>query len=126
MKTRVGSFPPKAMNRMKMPKRKTSQFKKKDSPTVGFRLDDEVREALEDRAKGLRVSYHELARIYVIEALLEPEVRTEMTKFIAALHHEVCELREDVSLAVQALLVYAGKASEEEALAYVKENFKTE
>ncbi|MGE3312518.1 MAG: hypothetical protein AB7O66_21330 [Limisphaerales bacterium] len=83
--------------------------------TITFRFDNENAVLLAERAARLKVSPHELAREYVLQALHEAEER-------AALHAAVIALRQDVGTAAGALLTSAGKMTREDALAWVKEN----
>ena len=94
------------------------------SPAViGFRLDDASREVLGERAAALGVSPHELARRYLIEVLHEPEERAALREALVVLHKEITGIREDIPLAVEALLTSAGKVTAADARAYVEEHF---
>jgi polyhydroxyalkanoate synthesis regulator phasin len=109
---------------MKTANQKSKEPNGNTATTVGFRLDEESREALDRRAKRLGVSTHELARDFVFEVLWEGQERAELRHAVSALHREVSELRKDIALALEALLVSTGKATEDEARVYVEENFK--
>lgn len=98
--------------------------KKSGSTTVGFRLDDEAAELLAARANTLGVSIHELARHYVNLALETESLANETAQALVAIFEEIKEARKDIALSTRALLVSAGKAPEEQALAWVKENFQ--
>ena len=90
---------------------------------VSFRLDEASRLVLGQRAAALDVSVHELARRYLIEVLQEAEERVALREAVVALHKEVSGSREDIALAVEALLTSAGKVSDHEAHAWVEEHF---
>ena len=94
--------------------------------TVGFRLDPENGELLRIRADSLGVSVHELARTYMLETLHEERDRAALYQGLIHLRDEVkdlrndfSELREDMALSIQALLVRAGKVSAKEAMDWV-------
>ena len=98
---------------------------------TGFRLDVASQRALAERAAALNISSHELARRYVLEALKvassppapsapDPAVVLEGLK---AVFYHVVETRKDIVLGVEALLRRAGKVSEGEAHAWVRENY---
>ena len=89
---------------------------------IGFRLAKAQRQALLRRAAELGVSHHELARHYVLEALGEAEDRVLLREDLAVLQNEVNTLRADLALAVEALLVSAGKVPRAEARAWVQQN----
>lgn len=84
--------------------------------TITFRFDEPSAALLAERAARLRVSPHELAREYVHEMLHEAEERAVL---LAAMN----ALRQDVGVAVGALLTSAGKMSRDAALAWVRANF---
>lgn len=90
---------------------------------IGFRLDEATRQVLGERAAALGVSPHELARRYLIEVLHEPEERAALREALVCLHKEIAGVREDIPLAVEALLTSAGKVTAAEARAYVEEHF---
>lgn len=90
--------------------------------TVGFRLDDEHRVLLGGRALKAGVSPHELARQFVVEALNDRAQLPAVQQAIVALGAQVEQLRADLALAVEALLVGAGSAKSEEASEWVRNN----
>jgi hypothetical protein len=91
--------------------------------TIGFRLEPEIRAILEQRAKLFEQSAGLLARQYTIEALMAEEERQQLTSKVSDLVREVSELRSELSLAVQTLLVSAGKIDASQAEEWVQENF---
>ncbi|MBI5386439.1 MAG: hypothetical protein HZA90_17345 [Verrucomicrobia bacterium] len=93
---------------------------------IGFRLDPASRRALTQRAQQFGVSAHELARCYVLERLREAEERAMLREAVTAAHSELGALRVDLALAVEALLVSAGKVPPAEAQKWVEENFHPE
>ena len=92
--------------------------------SIAFRLDEHNRCVLAERAAALGVSPHELARHYVLEVLQEPEEREALRQAVAALHRGLAAVRDDVIASVEVLLSSAGKVTEEDARAWVDENFK--
>jgi len=90
---------------------------------ITFRLEAELCRPLVQRAVALGVSPHELARHYVLAVLQEPAERTALLQALGHLGEQVTGSREDIALAVEALLASAGKVTAEEARAYVLEHF---
>ena len=109
--------------------------------TVGFRLDDQSRHFLAERAARLGMSVHELARHYLIEKLSEPEERAELRQAILQLQHELTEqstavggalirshqmihrLREDIATIAEAFLIKIGHVPAKEANAWIEHVF---
>ena len=89
------------------------------SSTIGFRLDDETRRVLYERAARLNLSPHELARCYVIEVLQESEERVALRAAVETLNANLDHFHSGFALAIEALLVSAGKVSVSEARAWV-------
>ena len=92
------------------------------SSTIGFRVNDEVRRALNARAASFGRSANDLARQYVIEALSMGEERTALREEVSRLRAEITSLRVDVALAAKTLLVSAGKIEPHVAERWVEEN----
>ena len=97
---------------------------KKQAGPIGFRLDDTARRILAQRADQLGSSAHALARHYVVEQLGEAEDREMLRAEVTALRGELTVLRTDLALAVEALLVSAGKVPAAEARKWVEESFQ--
>ena len=87
---------------------------------IGFRLEPEAAEALAERADCLKVSPHDLARYYVVEALAASQHLSAMGVAIQTLNQELDGLRGDLALSVEALLASAGEVSEKQARAWVE------
>ena len=94
----------------------------KQAGPIGFRLDEASRRILAQRAAQLGVSPHALARHYVLEQLGEAEDREMLREEVTALRSELTALRADLALAVEALLVSAGKVPPAEAQTWVSQN----
>lgn len=95
-----------------------------NSDGIGFRLDVDPMRALVARAEVLGLSRHELARQFVIERLQEGESKAALQHALLTLHGEIKDLRDDISLTAQTLLVSAGKVEAETAEAWAAENFQ--
>lgn len=122
---------------MKKPKPKETLFKRPPE-TIGFRLDPDSNEVLARRAESMGLSVHELARHYLLEILNQEQERaivqqailhlrdeiTELTKTVYMLREDICELREDLALAIEVLLARAGKVDKKEARHWVDTQFK--
>lgn len=91
--------------------------------TIGFRLDAASRRQMAERAAAFRMSPHDLARQYVVERLQQAHEPTELIQGLMAIHHELHESRIDLALALEVLLSQAGRLSETQARAWVKENY---
>ena len=93
------------------------------SPTIGFRLDAAASQALAIRAERLGISSHQLARDYVIQMLQASDQGTNLKDANDSVHAHLCELREDLSLAIETLLITAGNVEKTEARAWIEKNF---
>lgn len=111
---------------MKRLSRPADSPQKEGSSTIGFRLDGDTRRVLEERAAAFGRGPHDLARQYVLEALMAAEERQQLREAVTVLGKQVAELREEFAHAVQTLLVSAGKVNPEQAEAWVQENFNRE
>ena len=90
--------------------------------SIAFRLDGGSRRVLMQRASELAVSPHVLARHYVLELLGEAEERAALREAVLELQTQVNQLRADLALAVEALLVSAGQVPPSEARQWVEQN----
>lgn len=106
--------------------RATEMPRKRRVSTIGFRLEAQEIAILSERAEKLGVSPHELARSYVLELLGASEERTALREGVVTLHNVIGLLREDLALSVEALLISAGKVSEEQARKWAEENLNTD
>ncbi len=101
---------------------KAPASKPASSEPTAFRLDPDDLAELKARAARLGVSHHQLARHYVEISLHGSD--EPLRKAMAAWQASVQLLRQDLALAVESLLISAGKASAEQARAYVKDTFR--
>lgn len=90
--------------------------------TIGFRLDEASGVELAARAGRLGVSPHELARQYVLQILQEGQERTALHEAVIDVNQELGRLRDDLSLAVEALLMSAGQVEEADAHQWVQKH----
>ena len=93
---------------------------RQSSPITSFRLEPDEAELLSERAARLGVSPHELARHYVVEALVASEELAAIGTAVNALLQEMHGLRQDLALSVEALLASAGEVSEKQAHSWVE------
>jgi hypothetical protein len=91
---------------------------------VGFRLDPEQLSALTEQADERGVSPHRLAHDFVIEGLEGKDEADDIAGEFQILRRQLFELREELALITEALLVSAGKTSSETARNWVDSNLK--
>ena len=95
---------------------------------VSFRLDAEAKNSIEKRSKVAGVSVSEFARKVVLEALSEESELARLRLKVGSLEQDLKGLREDLAVAVKALLVTIGseqKITAEQAEAWVSSNMNT-
>jgi hypothetical protein len=100
------------------PRRKT------DDNTITFRLPPDEFLELVQRGDRLGISRHLLGQHYVTQML---NVEYDHSNVVAVTEHlanNITELRKDVAIAVEALLLASGQYSEEDARGWVKSQFK--
>lgn len=95
-----------------------------ESAPVSFRLDSLYKQMLEERSET-GVSLHMAARDLLMEALDKQagndfDIKTVASQ-VTQVAREVQELRTDVAVAVQALLVASGRVTSEEAEQWVSQ-----
>src|ERR1051326_6863243 len=93
-------------------------------PTVGFRLDEEHLTELVKRALKAGLSHPDLARRCVIEALHDRAELPALRGAILSLEKEIIELRRDIALSVEALLVASEADTPDSVRALVEKNLK--
>lgn len=89
---------------------------------VQFRLDPQPYEALEQRARAAESSAGMIARDIVMRHLTMPPPEEQMAALIASQAKQLAELRKDLRLGVEAMLIAAGKMEPEEAKEWVTAN----
>ena len=103
------------------------------APTsISFRLAAAESLALDERARALKISPHELARTWVIETLnrggapaaAPPQADDgELLARLTIIFHHVVETRQDIALGVEGLLTRGGRLTDADARQWVTENF---
>lgn len=92
---------------------------------VSFRLDPESKTQIEKRAKLSGTSVSEFARKVVLEALSEESELARLRLKVGSLEQDLKGLREDLAVAVKAILVSIGseqKITAEQAETWVSSN----
>lgn len=97
---------------------------KTNEKVISFRLDGEALQALEEAALRTGVSVHEWAKKAVVRELESGNLLPKIALTNEAIKDELTELRKDISVATEALLVSAGKVTHEQASKFVKANMK--
>lgn len=99
---------------------------RKESKTIGFKAGGELLLRLQEIAKRDGVSAHEWARRAIIRELDSGSQIRKIALNAEAIIQELAELRKDVAVATEAVLVSGGKASLEQAAKFVKINLRGE
>jgi hypothetical protein len=92
--------------------------------TIGFRLDQKRLSRLEDLAEAAGVTIHEFARQALTERLDSESDVHRLTMNVTNIQSELSELRRDLAVSVEALLVTSG-VTHSEAKAFTDENLRT-
>lgn len=93
----------------------------KQSENVTFRLPLPLYNELLQWAEAEKTSDGLLARRLVIEGLR----RHSLSEELALLHEQIAEMRKDLAIATQAVLVNGGKTKADDAKAWVKQNLRS-
>ncbi len=94
----------------------------KTIPTT-CRLEREYRELLDGRARDLNLKSAELVRKYVLEGLKEDSTKITLHQELPAIGEELKQLRRDLSLLAEALMIRAGNMEPAAAQAWAVKNF---
>ena len=105
-------------------KRSTALTAEISPETVGFRLDEEHRRLLAQRARNAGVSSHDFARACLVEALHDRNQIPAMRDAIVALHEELTQFQGRFAKAIEALLVIGDDVDPESAKAFVEKHLK--
>ncbi len=97
---------------------------KSSEKVISYRLDGEPLSVLEEAADRAGISAHEWAKKAVIRELESGNLLPKIALTGEALSVEMVELRKDLAVITEALLVSAGKATSEQAAKFVKANLK--
>ena len=98
---------------------------KDTTPTVSFRLPQNLFDRLEEEAKCQGRGVHEHARKLITD-VLEDAQREQLQDQVRELGAGLIALREDLAVAIEAVLVGAGRVGRDEARAWVSDNLRTD
>ena len=94
----------------------------KTKPT-SCRLERDYREVLDSRAKDLNLKPAELVRKYIVAGLKEDATKVTLHEELPAISEELKQLRRDLSLLAEALVIRAGNMEPAAARAWAVKNF---
>ena len=97
---------------------------RKDEKIIGFRLDRAELLRLEEAAERAGIGPHEWAKRATIRELDSGNLLPKIAFTNDAIKEELLELRQDVAVSVEAILVTSGKVSSEQALKFVTEKLR--
>ncbi len=97
---------------------------KKLEKVISFRLEGEALSSLEEAAERAGMGIHEWAKRALVRELESGNLLPKIAMTGEALSAEMVELRKDLAVITEALLVSAGKATNEQAAKFVKANLK--
>ena len=103
-----------------MERRATAEIPK----VISFRPAADQALALVEHARSKKLTPHALAHEMVIRSLQNADGLEEVSGHMQKLQHQLFELREELALVSEALLVSAGKLSKEAAQSWVDDNIK--
>lgn len=95
---------------------------------ISFRLDAESRKQIDTRAERLGIKASELARKVVLDSLNDETELAQLRMKVSSLEDAVLGLREDLAVAVKALLVTKGAeqvVTPDQAEAWVNSNMRS-
>ena len=95
-----------------------------NNSTVTYRPEEDDLLELIRRADRLRVSRHLLGREYVSQMLAVEQDRSDVLAALQQLFFTITELRKDVAIGVEAILLASGQFTEKEAHEWVVSQFK--
>lgn len=89
---------------------------------VQFRLDPDLFAKLEQLARAANTTPGLIARLLVAQALNTKAEHEQMTASLTSQNHTLLELRRDVRISVEAMLIAAGKMEPADAREWVSQN----
>jgi hypothetical protein len=98
---------------------------RKDAKVIGFRVDGEASSRLGEAAERAGISIHEWAKKIVLRELDSENLIPKLDLKSDAIQGELLEIRRDLAVMTEALLVSGGKATSEQAAKFVKANLKS-
>ena len=93
----------------------------KADKVIAFRLSGEALELAEEAAKRRAVTVNELARDSLLTSLSSDGELHKVALRTTSIETEISELRRDLAVATQAILVTAGKVSPDDAEKFARE-----
>lgn len=99
---------------------------RKEEKIVSFRLEGDNLLRLEEAAERAGLSVHEYSKRAVIRELESGNQVPKIALQTESIKQEIVELRKDLAVATEALLVRAGKSTLEQAANFVNENLRGE
>ena len=89
---------------------------------ISCRLEPNFREALNGRALELKMTKSDLVRSYVMAGLAEDSTKVTLHEELPAIREEIKQLRRDLSLVAEVLLIRAGNVEPAAARKWAMEN----
>jgi len=105
--------------------KRTPVKRKRETYTIGFRVDNYYLALLEKGAAAYGISVHEYARQRLTE-LLDHQEETQILESISAVKSDVADLREDVARSLEVILVNITKGEPSKIRAWISENLRRE
>ena len=99
---------------------------KKGEKVISFRIDGAQLSRLEDAAESAGMSPHEWAKRATVRELDSGGQIPKIALQTESIKQELIELRKDIAVATEGILVSAGKATNEQAARFVKANLRGE
>jgi hypothetical protein len=97
---------------------------RKDEKIIGFRVDKSLQSRLELAAEEAGISPHEWAKRAAIRELDSGSLLPKLALQSEVMRQELIEIRKDIAVATEGILVSGGKATNEQASRFVKANLK--
>jgi hypothetical protein len=94
------------------------------SPSISLKIDPASKRELTKIAESKNVSISSLARDILVESLSEDNQLALLKMEVASLRSEMKELRVDLSVATEALLVSCGNLPPKQAREWIEKNMK--
>ena len=99
---------------------------KREEKIISFRVDGEQLLRLEEAAYHAGISPHEWAKRATIRELDFDNLLPKVALQTEVMRQELIEIRKDIAVATEGILVSGGKASNEQAARFVKANLRGE
>lgn len=96
----------------------------KSDKVISFRLNGDALEEAEEASKRRAITVNELARESLLASLSSDEEIHRVGLRVTSIESELSELRRDLAVATQAILITAGKVSPEDAEKFAREKLR--